>query len=568
MAYNHEYPYFDSGQFNVDWLLNTIKKIEEELSGTKTYDYKGENEVLDLNDLRPNSMASFTENFNVLNAPVSDVRRFVFTNGSVTGGFQRCYDIPKMEVYTRNFTITNGTYIWTSWEKTQNAPGLNIHNMPRFEKGSLNNLPLNTAVLVYNAGQVTDTPTRNSGHALTLKSPNDGSILQVWFDLGNYFIYLRSGLNGIWSAWQEANHIDFTNYMKYYSASVGTDLNTYIKQACTYVIDAINKPQGSGNGFLLVFGVQDGVIQYYYDWQLQHLHIRTKISSSWGAWLDVMSNEKILHRGTNLHPNNMYGARFNSGSFTGLGYAFVMGVGIDSTTTDTYQIGLTANSDLIARFRNNASWGNWVHYQKIAARTSLISSSVNSVISHDDDGNERVMLSDNLYSEFSYSTIPTFIDCPGQSLYHSDPDAQSYSEAILAREDLTNFDTIITNLEQWDMDIPLSELVEKTREFVQGIKDIHPLADIVILSVPPVDVPFLGEELYSYAWPSGNTLTEVDDALTVLAQEAEFSYITWKDYKHINNTNLRTFYDTLYEEPVYKRSLESYVSRQVKNCIE
>ena len=114
MAYNYEYPYFDSGQFNVDWLLATIKKIEEELSGTKTYDYKGVNEVLDLNALRPNSMASFTENFNVLNAPVSGVRRFVFTNGSETGGFQRCYDLSIMEVYSRTFTITNGTYIWKS----------------------------------------------------------------------------------------------------------------------------------------------------------------------------------------------------------------------------------------------------------------------------------------------------------------------------------------------------------------------------------------------------------------------------------------------------------------------
>lgn len=495
MAYNNEYPYFDSGQFNVDWMLNKIKKIEEDLSGTKTYDYKGENEVLDLNDLRPNSMASFTENFNVLNAPVSGVRRFVFTNGSTTGGLQRCYDLKTMEVYARSFTITNSAVIWASWVKTQLKPGTVLTTGKYIFTGDFNTLENNKVLFLY-TNNMQNAPRNGYGYLITWKPDNDGAKIQIFFSTENFFIYIRSFSGSIWSPWHEANHIDPTPYFKYSSISDNADLNVLspILNKNGYVRNALNRPV-STNGYVFTYGNSGLAIQFYYPATAEHGYWRIYT----GAW---------------------------------------------------------------------SSWRSGIKNQRASTREVLLASSLPINTSTDDNGKERTMIEENLYTETANSSNSEYLNCPGQSLYHSDPDAQSYSEAIRAREDLTSFNSIITNLEQWDMDIPLTELVEKTREFVQGIKDIHPLADIVILSVPPVDVPFLGEELYNYAWPSGNTLTEVDDALAALAQEVGFSYITWKEYKHIQNTNLLTFYDNLYEEPVYKRSLESYVYRQVKNCIE
>lgn len=565
MAYNYEYPYFDSGQFNVDWLLATIKKIEEELSGTKTYDYKGENEVLDLNELRPNSMASFTENFNVLNAPVSGARRFVFTNGSNTGGLQRCYDLKTMEVYARNFTITNSAVIWASWTKTQLAPGNTLHSILTKTSGDMNDMESNTATLV-DGNSVLNSPTNGFGFTLTWKSRDSSSNVQLWFNISNSFLYLRF-FTGSWSPWVEANHINLIPYLKSLNAGI-IDLNTLESNRTVLALNGSNNLPRRANYHVLTLGSVNSSDQYQVAFERgsNRLYLRT---GKTGSWHNIVYNDTLLYRQADyLNPDDLFGCRFNTGTLSGLGSSFVMGMGYNGASSATYQIGITSNLDLLGRFRDGSRWGVWAHYQRIANRKALITSNIENRLSHDSEGNEYTMISDNIYTTLSYSTIATFACCPGQSLYHSDPDAQSYSEAIRAREDLTNFDAIITNLEQWDMDIPLTELLEKTREFVQGIKDVHPLADIVILSVPPIDVPFLGKELYSYTWPSVNTLTEVDDALTALAQEVGFSYITWKDYKHIDNTNLLRFYDNLYEEPVYKRSLESYVSRQVKNCIE
>ena len=49
MAYNYEYPYFDAGNYNSDWLLHKMKELEETVIGLETFKYIGENEILDLN---------------------------------------------------------------------------------------------------------------------------------------------------------------------------------------------------------------------------------------------------------------------------------------------------------------------------------------------------------------------------------------------------------------------------------------------------------------------------------------------------------------------------------------
>lgn len=570
MAYNYEYPYFDSGQFNVDWLLATIKKIEEELSGTKTYDYKGENEVLDLNVLRPNSMASFTENFNVLNAPVSGVRRFVFTNGSETGGFQRCYDLSIMEVYSRAFTITNGTYIWKSWAKTENRPGTNLHSTLSVVNGNMNDLESNTCTLV-NGNTVQNTPTQHSGLVITWKSIDSSSTVQLWFNISNNFAYIRF-FTGNWSEWKELNHIDFTNY---YKVMTVTDLNSMTSPGSTFVnmSTVANGPVNSGYFQVLNIGVgNDSTYQIAYNIDNRiDIYTRRRLSyNTWGAWGKVLQQPYILHRSDTLDANTVVAARYYSGALNSNQpetYSAIIGLG-GGESLDTYQIAWTSSNNLYLRFRNGgSSWTQWVKFQRASTREVLLVSSLPYNISTDDEGREHMMIEENMYSGTAADSNSEYLNCPGQSLFHADTDAQSYTEAILSRDDLQTFDSVITNLEQWDMDIPLTELVEKTRAFVEQLQAVNPLADIILLSVPPIDVPFSGEELYSYTYPSGNTLTEVDDALTALAQELGFSYITWKEYKHINHTNLLTVYDNLYEEPVYKRSLETYVSRQVKNCI-
>lgn len=568
MAYNYEYPHFEAPQYNMDWILETIKRIEEQVLGLDNYNYEGENEILDLNDLKPNSMASFTENFNVLNAPVSGSRRFVFTNGSETGGFQRCYDIGNMEVYSRNFSITGGVYVWKDWKITQFRPRNVLHAVSIVKTGSLDTIKENIVTLV-EGFNVENCPTNNYGFLLVFGNSDTSDTVQLWYDRTTFFCYMRRSNNTGWEAWQELNHIDFS---KYYQAKIVTDLNDmdFPGSAFINMENVANGPVNSGYFQVLALGARHETtyqIAYSIDDRID-IYTRRKYATYWGSWGSLLRQPYILHRLATTDGNAVVSGSYSSGTFNTNNpekYVAIIGLG---TTGDQFQIAWTSTNNLYLRFRSGSSWSAWVKFQQASTREALIASSLPYNISTDDEGKERMMIEDNMYSRTAADSNSEYLNCPGQSLFHSDPDAQSYSEAILAREDLQNFDSIITNLEQWDMDIPLDELLDKTRAFVEQIQSTTPITDIVLLSVPPIDVPFLGEELYSYTWPSGNTLKEVDEALSAFAQELGFSYITWKDYKNINHTNLLTFYDNLYEEPVYKRSLETYVSRQVKNCIE
>lgn len=569
MAYNYEYPHFEAPQYNMDWILETIKRIEEEVLGVDNYNYEGENKILDLNDLKANSMASFTENFNVLNAPISGVRRFVFTNGSDTGGFQRCYDLKTMETYERTFSITNGVTVYTSWQKIQHRPGTVLHSLLGMNSGDLNELESNSATLV-NGSNTENCATNNLGFVLTWKSIDSSSTIQLWFDINNKFIYIRT-FTGSWSAWVEANHIDLTPYIKARGTyRQGSDIISLPRNSSTLALNGVkNLPPASTDFNVLSIGASDNSDQMLLAFQRNNSEIWLRAYTE-NEWINLTRNTKVFHRKEPYSTVNLItGASYSTGRFTGdlSGYFYVQGVGFDGDATDQYQIIMTAENRLYTHFRNNASWLAPVEFQPKSSMRSLTITSTAEDYSTDDEGRDRYIMGDNLYYEAAKTMDNTYISLPGQSFIHSDEGKQSFKDAILSA-DLSDIDVVMTNLEQWDMDIPLEELVTKVRDFAQELKAVNPLVSVVLLSVPPIDVPYLGSKLYSYVWPSGNTLAEVDASLSTLSEELGFSYITWHDFKHIDNVKLRSFYDNLDEQPVYKRSLESFVKRQVKNCIE
>lgn len=568
MAYNYEYPHFEAPQYNMDWILETIKRIEEQVLGLDNYNYEGENEILDLNDLKPNSMASFTENFNVLNAPLSGVRRFVFTNGSDTGGFQRCYDLQNLETYERVFTIVNGLTTFSPWEKTQNAPGLDIHNMNRFEKGSVNELPINTVVLVYNTSAVTDGATNNIAHVMTFKSPNDGSIIQVWFDLGNFFIYLRSCLNGKWTAWVEANHIDLTNYYKYLGAA-NVDLNSLRAQS-VYLCNANNPnlPSSFASAIVITIGVPAYRRQIAIPVSNQSKALyREAFNDTWSNWYDPINNENVLHRLSNTwNSNDIYGARFSSSNFSSggfTGYGAIIGIGYSTATSDTYQIGLSSSNRLFSRFRNGSTWGEMQTYQWLSNREILIATNVIEEIHTLEDGGEIKTHSQNIYSEIENEYKTQFIALPGQSLLHSDEGEQSFKEVIMD-SDISNTDMIITNFELWDMDIPLTEIGSTVLDLLVWMRNQNPMCDITLMSIPPVDIPLWGDEFLDYEMPNGSTVRQLDEEMLKLAEDYDFTYIAFNDFYASQNTNLLEYLgDDMKSNKQYLRRVASFLKNRI-----
>lgn len=534
MAYNYEYPYFDAGNYNSDWLINKMKELEETVIGLETFKYIGENEILDLNQQKQNSIAAFTSNFNVLNSPVSNVQRVTVTYGSETAYIQQLYDLSNFTVYARNYSAGTG---WSGWKIVQYKPSFTMHEDDTIT--NIDNIPDNITARI-NGSHVPNSPTKNYGYMINIKSESPNRYIQIWIDTGNYFIYVRYYNSINWSAWVEANHIDLTPYIKAvpYMKS-GDDINTLEKNRTTLATQEVANIPSYGYFNILTLAPSDTNDQFQIAFQRDVNEIWLRTSNN-GSWNNLTRNYKVLHRAVETQDvNGITGATYLSGYFSTplSGYLYVQGVGDPGSSTDAYQLIISSNSRLFARFRNNATWNNYVEFQPKSSTRSLTITSTPEDHSTDDEGRDRYMMGDNIYAESAKTMDNTYISLPGQSLLHSEEGKQSFKDAILAA-DLSDTDKIMTNLEMWDMDIPLDTIAEEVAALSDAITAKNPMCELTLLSIPPIDIPMWGDELLDYTMPNGSTLRQVDDRLLRLSEEHPFSYVSFEYFYGAQNANL------------------------------
>lgn len=560
MAYNYEYPYFDAGNFNIDWLLQKIKELEETVIGLETFKYIGENEILDLNQQKQNSIAAFTSNFNVLNAPISNVQRVTVIYGSESAYIQQLYDLSNYTVYARNYSASSG---WTAWKMTQNAPGTVLTTDKHIYTGDFNTLPDNTALFLY-TNNMENAPINGYGYLLTWKSTNDGNRIQIFFSIENGFIYMRNFDGTSWIPWYEANHIDLTRYLRLSTINDSIDLDNIsnILNRYGYVRNASNRPISS-NGFVFTYGGSSTALQMYFSPTTFKLYWRY-YTGAWTPWYDGTSNYSVLHRAIDNSNSETYiGARFGNSNFSDpiSNYAGILSIGYDDATADTYQIGLSADRRLFSRFRNNDMWTDLYYYQHVSSTKSLTITSTPEEHSTDIDGNSRYIMGENMYSEVADSMYNTYISLPGQSLLHSDEGKQSFKDAILAA-DLSDTDVIMTNLEMWDMDIPLDTIAEEVAALSDAITEKNPMCELTLLSIPPIDIPLWGGDLLDYTMPNGSTLRQVDDRLFRLSEEHPFNYVSFEYFYDAQKANLmECIGEDLKTNKQYLRRLGSFIKK-------
>lgn len=541
MGYNYEYPYFDAGNYNSDWLINKMKELEETVIGLETFKFIGENEILDLNQQNQNSIAAFTSNFNVLNSPVSNVQRVTVTYGSETAYIQQLYDLSTYIVYTRNYSTASG---WTAWKMTQNKPGTNIHTTPVIDSGNLDNMEVNTATIV-NGNNVANTPTNNWGFVITWNADNLYNNIQLWFDMTTSFCYIRIG-NPSWQTWLELNHIDLSEFFNY----VGTtteNLNN-LHQQTIYLCNQSNPnlPPNTTSAIVITIGERAGyrfqraiALSGTFDsWS----RISYNSGETWGGWTNLTQNDTVLHRINSTDMNSYYGAVYGEKLFNAplSNYGALIGLSLGYPDVDTYQIGLAASGLIFSRFRNNKKWGNLYYYQHVSSTRALTITSTPEEHSTDAEGNSRYIMGENMYSEAADSMYNTYISLPGQSFLHSDEGKQSFKDAILAA-DLSDTDVVMTNLEMWDMDIPLDTIAEEVAALSDAITAKNPMCKLTLLSIPPIDIPLWGDELLDYPMPNGSTLRQVDDRLFRLSEDHAFTYVSFEYFYDAQNVNLMEY---------------------------
>lgn len=552
MSYDYEYPYYDPSKFNVDWLLKKIKEIDETVLGLETYTYEGENKVLDLNDLRANSIASFTSNYNVLNSPVSNVRRIVTTEGSETGGMQKLYNLASMETYTRNYTVSSESYTWSSWVVTDYKPDTIMRSITVITNQNIDDMPPNTVTFVIGGGSQSNRPTNYNAYIIDWKSEGSVNRIQLWIDKGDQYIYIRF-YSGTWTNWFKTNPIDYTNIMKLMNVSTPSigELAPNKFSQCNF------KPSQTWAGApQAVYFKFDGGIWY---------GICTS-GMDMGRLISVSSNSDIIT--TPLHNLPKYSVEsvadlpIQSQCFVyitkegltepkGYGMAFRYSTGFNESRDSTF---LNLNFDgsiYMARSSASNPISTWYKFQSTTTRA---------LVANTYTMNERERTSvDDMYTALPHNL--NRISSPGQSFFRHDEGEQSFLESILSYDDIESFDNITSNLEMWDMEVPLEEMVSSLTSFINELSSLAPLTEFTLFSLPPVDVPFFGDELYTFEWPNGATLLEIDKTLHELASELGFNYVDFQSYKYINNTALLdTYGEELFSKKVYKNQLSKYVA--------
>lgn len=536
MAYNYEYPYFDAGNYNSDWLINKMKELEETVIGLETFKYVGENEILDLNQQKQNSIAAYTSNFNVLNAPISNVQRVTVTYGSETAYIQQLYDLTNFTVYTRNYSAATG---WTTWKLTQNAPGTVMSTDKHLTTGDFNDLPDNKALFLY-TNSMQHAPVNGYGYLLTWKATNDGAKIQVFFSTDSDCIYLRGFSGTNWGAWAEANHIDLTPYLKAVNSyGSSDDLNALPKNRFTIALESASNIPIVGKFHVMCISSADSndIMQIAFQRDENELWMRT---SATGKWQNLTKNSKVLHLYSTLDADNLYGSSYNFGGLTHTpvsGGTVVRGYGRDRQS-DCYQTAHAYNNTFSIRFRNgNSQYGPWVNLaHQSSTRIAVVANVPYEMITLDSKA-KKPLYATNIFSELAKTNTVDYISLPGQSLLHSEEGKQSFKDAILAA-DVSDTDKIMTNLEMWDMDIPLDTIAEEVAALSDAITAKNPMCELTLLSIPPIDIPMWGDELLDYTMPNGSTLRQVDERLFRVSEEHPFRYISFDYFYGTQNANL------------------------------
>lgn len=547
MAYNYEYPYFDTGNYNSDWLIKKMKELEETVIGLETFKYIGENEILDLNQQKQNSIAAFTSNFNVLNAPISNVQRVTVTYGSETAYIQQLYDLTNFTVYTRNYSTASG---WTAWKLTQNAPGTVMSTDKYLNTGDFNTLPDNKALFLYtNAMQ--HAPVDGYGYLLTWKSTNDEAKVQVFFSTDHGFIYLRGFSGTNWGNWVEANHIDLTSYMMLSSFDGRLD-NMPNNRFTSYLYNPEENSHDTLRGAYMCINGNSvfGISSYG-----KHTGRLITMSSNGHATLQLHNNPAYSFSSLiDLEPESQC-FMYNASDSPVAGYMTALKLTRSSNEPiDGNYLLLSWEGSIYTALINNGTVGQWFKYMPVTSRALVAMSYPDFEYKGEGYKNEPNY---TIYSEIPY--ICNTISLPGQSLLHSEEGKQSFKDAILAA-DLSDTDVVMTNLEMWDMDISLETIVEEVLSLAEAITAKNPMCELTLLSVPPIDIPMWGEELLDCTMRNGSKIRQLDDRLFRLSEDNSFTYISFEHFYGAQNANLmKCLGEDFRTNKQYLRRLASFI---------
>lgn len=540
MAYNYEYPYGDTQMFNIDWALAKIKELEQAIN-VDTYKYIGENVYTDWNQAQPQTITYIPVGSLALNQAMEGASGLLFTNGNSENLEQRFYAFSSGDRWYRS--SRNG--VWLMWSNKDDDSSY-LKGLPQSSTFNANNAEPNTYLYAY--GNPANFPSGVSAGMIVNYQTNDSGLLQIVYPTVGTDTWKRiKTSDGVFGQWMNVN-----DYSSFYHLSSIQDIDNM--DGKSWIITQSTKLPVSNVVFLVLEYSSPNTVSAKVQFAFpiggtENWYVRYKFEN-WNNWIEINQNNLHLYVGSYNDANDILpntwtvSSGLNNSPIVNERFLYIFFGNYPTLSRYGMQLAIQYNTGKIFTRYKIDDWSAWTSNINT---TALLST-------------QHTYIYSTALSR-KYNTMSTE-ETKGSSFMHSDEGYKSFADAIM-ESDLSDKDIVITNLEMWDMDTPVNELTAKVSEIVAHIKETSPLTGFTLYSLPPIDVPFFGDELYDYVWPSGNTLTQVDSELISLAEKMGFKYITWREYKHINDNNLLSLYDDLFNNDLYKHSLQSYIENTI-----
>lgn len=500
MAYNYEYPYVDANQANADWLINEMKRLAEEWVKVQG-EWNTEQEAFE------NLKKYINEYFDNLDVQdeINNKLEEMHQNGELAA-------------------IIIPTIIKSYIPVIVNSVDAMI----------------NTSVLYV---------LKSNGHVYQYTNNN-------WVD--TMIVYGDNTLN----AWEYMgiiqNNSDYNNFLPY----------TIYYQTGNYanVTHAPFDLIGNVSGFVLTYGVNNPAtssytssLQVYVSLQTGEFLASRRISSdTWNRVGDFYKSGMRYMGFSTISYDNMlpYTIYYQSSDYSNYptklkeligerpGWVYTLGVNSNSNPSRYLQeyYDLYTGEKLAYRRTNTDVW-NKVQMSEHGNTYATIVQYGNSIL------RGEVVASNSATTIAPYGSSPwsvigealnikkgnnTFIYTGGTGLLEGPHDTNFYTQ-IINNTSINDNDVVLTHMWRGDMSYQIGDSSSSVNTLCGAVVDIiNRLTDtqFVLVSIPPTMnyVNQSRENFYSYVWPNGNTIKELDTKMKELSKELHFIYVSWEDF--------------------------------------